>query len=125
MRKALWFSRHEPTEVQREQIAAMGMELVAVEEGKALGAISIETDADLDRVVAGLLALATTHELNVNSGAIFGVPSTPLLGYMQRCYEECLCVDFYAAWNVTRSVEGGKPTFAHKKWVLVGSFTVC
>ena len=26
----------------------------------------------------------------------------------------------YAAWNVQRSTEGGKPTFEHRRWCFVG-----
>lgn len=37
MKKAIWFSRHEPTQQQLEEIESAGYELAALEEGKALG----------------------------------------------------------------------------------------
>jgi hypothetical protein len=123
-RPAIWFSRHDPTVEQVADVEANGNTLVAIEDGKRLGAISIETDEDLHRVIGDLIALARTHEAYV----IYGVFPVPMSEQLLRNdaasyndddhdYDYLTCK---ASWNVMRSVEGGKPTFKHKQWVYVG-----
>jgi hypothetical protein len=139
MKKAIWFSRHQPTAEQVADASAMGFEIVAIEPGKSLGAVDIRDNGDVQAVVSGVLAQVAEHK----AAAIFGVPSAPILAQLARtaadavqrgCWMDgsdigtpelpghrpLLDVPFLAAWNLNRSVEGGKPTFAHQAWCLVG-----
>lgn len=124
----VWFSRHQPTAEQIQDAAARGFNIVAIAEGQALGAANLQDAGDVRAVVSGLLALVATHDAH----AIFGVPSAPIMAQLARTAAdavqrgEFLPVDengdvpFFAAWNITRSAEGGRPTFHHQAWCLVG-----
>jgi hypothetical protein len=130
MKTAMWFSRHHPTGDQIADAAAMGFEIVGIESGKALGAVDIRDNGDVKAVVSGVLGLVAEHK----ASAIFGVPSAPILAQLARTAEDAVQrgalapvdgqgngdVPFFASWNVSRSDEGGKPTFTHKAWCLVG-----
>jgi len=130
MKTSIWFSRHQPTADQIADASAMGFEIVAIEPGKALGAVDIRNNGDVKAVVSGVLAQVAEHK----AAAIFGVPSAPILAQFARTAADAVQrgvlapvdgqengdVPFFAAWNVSRSVEGGKPTFAHQSWCLVG-----
>lgn len=110
--------------------SAMGFEIVAVETGKTLGATDMRDNSDVMAVVSGVLAQVAEHK----AAAIFGVPSAPMLAQLARTAADAVQrgafapvdgqengdVPFFAAWNISRSVEGGKPTFAHQSWCLVG-----
>ena len=108
----------------------MGFEITAIEPGKTLGAVDIRDNGDVKAVVSGVLAQVAEHK----AAAIFGVPSAPILAQIARTATEAVLrqgfrkpdggengdVPFYAAWNVQRSVEGQKPTFAHRSWEYIG-----
>jgi len=123
-KKAMWFSRHEPTLKQVEDAAKHGYELVAIDAGRRLGRMAMNNDGDVKAVLTALLALVAEH----HAAAIFGVPATPVLVQIGRT--EALAVlrgyfaqgdvPFWAAWNIERSVEGGKPTFTHHTWRPIG-----
>lgn len=130
MKTAIWFSRHQPTGDQIADASAMGFEIVAIEAGRVLGAVDIRDNGDVTAVVSGVLAQVAEHK----AAAIFGVPSAPILAQLARTAADAVQrgalapvdgqengdVPVFAAWNVSRSVEGGKPTFAHRSWALVG-----
>jgi hypothetical protein len=124
MKNAVWFSRHQPTNEQIADASAMGFKIVAIEPGKVLGAVDIRDNGDVKSVVSGVLAQVAEHRAE----AVFGVPSAPILAQLartaadavQRGAFESADVPFFAAWNVSRSVEGGRPTFSHKSWCLIG-----
>ena len=124
---ALWFSRHQPSAEQLGEIATKGFTLVDVESGVALGARSIESGDDCRAIVESLLALKAKH----SAKAVFGVFPTPILGWAFRDAEQAILlgdwsrspISLWAAWNVTRTPEGGKPTFCHKTWQTVGVLT--
>ena len=130
MKTAIWFSRHHPTGDQIADAAAMGFEIVSIETGKALGAVDIRDNGDVKTVVSGVLAQVSEHK----ASAVFGVPSAPIFAQLARTAADAVQrgafapvdgqengdVPFFGAWNVSRSVEGGKPTFAHQAWCLVG-----
>ena len=128
MKKGIWFSRHQPTGDQMEGANKMGFEIVAITPGKVLGAMNLSNDDEVKVVVDGLVVQVKEHW----AAAIFGVPSTPILEHLActafaMVSSECLLVQnvpFYAAWNVSRSVEGGPSTFKHKKWSLVGHLSI-
>lgn len=108
----------------------MGFEIVSIETGKTLGSVDIKDKGDVKAVVCGVLAQVAEHK----AAAIFGVPSSPILAQLARTAADAMQrgslspvdgqengdVPFFAAWNVSRSAEGGKPTFAHQAWCLVG-----
>jgi L-arabinose isomerase len=114
MKTAIWFSRHQPTGDQIADATAMGFEIVAVEVGRVIGAVDITTDDDVDRVVSEIHAKAD----RLGAVAVFGVAAVPVLAQMEIGRNSRL--PFYGAWNVTRSVEGGKPVFSHKRWQCIG-----
>lgn len=118
---AVWFSRHAPTAAQIADIRVLGHHLVEVQTGMDLGQMAINTFADRDAMMVAL------RELVVRNGAeaIFGVAPTPILSVMLRqVLASRRTVPFYAAWNVSRSVEGGKPSFDHFIFEEVGEFKV-
>jgi hypothetical protein len=112
MKTAIWFSRHQPSPSQLEEIS-LGYQLADLEEGMALGGRSLDSHADVARVLRDLQTLIERHE----ASAVFGVFPTPLLGEFVDCQEG---TPFFASWNVNRAPEGQKPQFTHKKWVLIG-----
>jgi hypothetical protein len=116
MRKALWFSRHEPTPDQLKEISELGYELVEVEEGKALGAVAINSVVELRNLHDNLLRLA----IRTGATAVFGVYPVPLQSMLFGRWGDGFSVIAYAAWNISRPVEGGKPTFEHFMFKIVG-----
>lgn len=122
--KAIWFSRHQPTEKQLAEALDMGYEIMAIEDGMRLGAIQLTDDGDVKAVLTALFALIAEHKAE----AIFGVPSTPVMRQMRQTANDAILrgwwnesdILFYAAWNVDRAPEGQKPQFHHKRWELVG-----
>ena len=117
MKTALWFSRHAPTAAQVVEMAAMGYEIAALDDGLRLGAKNLSDDSDLNAVLSALLGLAATH----SAEACFGVFAAPV--------QECLLrtkqggMPCYAAWNIQRSADGGKPTFEHRRFCRVGALS--
>jgi hypothetical protein len=125
-KSALWFSRHAPTSAQVAEIAAMGCEIAALDDGLRLGAMTIADDGDLNAVLTALLGLAAKHQ----AAAVFGVFSAPVQECLHRTAEDAVqrgewgkALPCYAAWNVQRSAEGGKPTFEHRRFCCVGALS--
>ena len=126
MKKALWFSRHAPSAAQLAEIAAMGYELAAQEDGIRLGARTLADDGDLNAVLSALLGLASTH----GAEACFGVFAAPVQECLHRTANDAVQagewgkpLPCYAAWNVQRSTDGGKPTFEHRRFCCVGALS--
>lgn len=128
-KKAIWFSRHQPSREQIEDAALMGYDIQVTAEGTALGSMDLRDNGDLLVCVSGLLG----HCAETGAVAIFGVFAAPVLAQLARTSEDIRvrgeCVepnagngDFpcFAAWNVMRSQEGGKPTFEHRQWLGIG-----
>ena len=124
MKTSIWFSRHQPTAEQVADASAMGYEITAIESGKALGSISLKDDGDVKAVVSGVLGLVAEH----SAVAIFGVWPNDVQAQWQRTADDAVQIGgwgdgdipCFGASNVSRSVEGGKPTFDHRTWKLVG-----
>lgn len=118
--KAVWFSRHAPTAGQLADLNQGGVTLVGVEEGMRLGSANLADADDVQSVVLGLFDLAKKH----GASAVYGVFAAPVQSEVyvsDRCNQDAKQKLFcYASWNVSRSVDGGKPTFEHKEFVLVG-----
>ena len=107
----------------------MGYAIEVTHEGTALGALDLRDNGDVLACVSGLLG----HCADIGASAIFGVFAAPILAQIARTSEDIrIRGEFaepdggsgdypcFAAWNVMRSVEGQKPTFAHRQWLGVG-----
>lgn len=88
----------------------MGFELKSVEIGISFGLKSLETPQNVWECDEGLNAL------RVATGAVacFGTFPAPLRAFWVHNGTFVPC---YEAWNIQRSIDGGKPTFTHKEWV--------
>jgi hypothetical protein len=121
-KNVLWFSRHHPTPAQLAECEQRGWNLVALDEGMAIGAMNIMDDGDVFGVGNVLLGLAKEH----NASAIIGVWTAPMQEALARTAQDAVQrgewsgVECYAAWNVTRPAEGGKPVFEHRRFCAVG-----
>jgi hypothetical protein len=114
IRKAVWFSRHEPTKEQLQDALEMGYEVVGVDKGRELGSREINSRDDLDLICRELEGFI----LDEGASAVFGVFPVPIL-------ERALSVNnlgmaMFSAWNRKRSKEGSAPTFEHFVWCQVG-----
>jgi hypothetical protein len=126
MKKALWFSRHAPSAAQLAEVAAMGFEIAAQDDGLRLGAMNLADDGDLNAVLSALLGLSAEH----GAEAVFGVFAAPVQECLHRTANDVVPagewgkpLTCYAAWNVQRSTDGGKPTFEHRRFCCVGALT--
>lgn len=127
MQNVIWFSRHAPTPAQTEEMEFLGFTPVAVDEGMSLGGIDLQDSYEVTLLVNTITQLARENRAK----NIFGVFPTPILERMSRVArwavergdftgEELGC---YAAWNVQRSAEGGKPTFVHRRFCYIGALS--
>lgn len=126
MKWAIWFSRHAPSAAQVAEIAALGFNVAAQEDGLRLGAMNMAEDGDLNAVLSALLGLAAQHEAE----ACFGVFAAPVQECLHRTANDAVqagewgrVLTCYAAWNVQRSTAGGKPTFEHRRFCCVGALS--
>jgi len=113
---AVWFSRHRPTASQLAEINDMGFSLVALDEGLRLGAVNLADDATLENTLAQLETLVRDNKAD----AVFGVFPAPIQERLVSGTAIGVGTPCCASWNVQRSVEGGKPTFEHKRFCAVG-----
>ena len=126
MKKALWFSRHAPTEAQISELAERGYEIAALDDGLRLGAMTLADDGDLNAVLSAVLGLAAEH----GAEACFGVFAAPVQECLHRTAADAVqagewgrVLTCYAAWNVQRSADGGRPTFQHRRFCCVGALS--
>lgn len=117
MKNAIWFSRHQPTETQLAEISALGYNLVAIKAGLELGSENIESIGHANRLICELIALSHDFE----AVAVFGVFATPILALMYSRSKANDTIPCFAAFNISRSVEGSKPSFEHKQWLQIGA----
>ena len=75
MKKALWFSRHQPRAAQIEDAARMGYVLAVSDTGTQLGGKDLRDWGDVVAVVSALLG----HAEELGAAAIFGVFAAPIL----------------------------------------------
>lgn len=102
----------------------MGYAITVTPEGTSLGSMDLRDNGDVLACVSGLLG----HCSDIGAVAIFGVFAAPILAQIARTSEdirqrgECVTGDVpcFAAWNIMRSQEGGKPTFEHRQWLGIG-----
>jgi hypothetical protein len=126
MKNAVWVSRHELTPEQREEIVALGYSLFEEEKGILLGGRNLVTDEDV------VMFMSDLHDYvrEGKAGIVLGVFAVPVqAGIMEETCQICdrigqgyvtPSVPCYSAWNVNRTVDGGKPTFEHRGFKLVG-----
>lgn len=112
------FSRHQPTTDQLAECERRGWNVAGLDEGVRLGAMNLLDDGDVHAVTTALLTLADEH----NAAAIIGVWAAPMLEKLSQWTSESLYKDIpcYAAWNISRPAEGGKPVFEHRRLCFVG-----
>lgn len=121
-KNAIWFSRHQPTAAQLVECEQRGWNVVALDQGMALGAMNIMDDGDVYAIGQALLGLAKERD----AAAIIGVWAAPMQELLARTAQDAVQrgewhgAECYAAWNVTRPVEGGKPVFEHRRFCAVG-----
>ncbi len=121
---ALWLSRHTPTADQIADAQRLGYAISHVEDGIRLGSLDLKDEGDLKALITATLGLCA----ETGSRAIFGVIAAPVLAQMARTANDAVQlgewspfdIPVYVSWNVQRTVEGGKPTFAHRCWLLAG-----
>lgn len=115
----------------------MGYTIVTSDRMTAVASMSVETDADVNSVMRDIADCVKQS----GASAVFGVFAAPVqsaiwaesrYGWVTaRANDERLVVydangrthsgvGFFAAWNISRTPEGGKPTFQHKRWCQVG-----
>lgn len=131
IRPAVWYSRHEPTPAQLENIKNLGFELVDVPKGRELGAISIQSDEQASEVFEQIKKLVRNNK----AYAVFGVYSTDILALLfYKAFmnvhsgvneeEDAVEVPCFAASNSSRSEEGRSPQFIHRSWREIGMMSV-
>lgn len=116
---AVWFSRHEPTPAQLEEIEKKGFTLLNVEKGRELGSVELVSEEQADQVRRALISLCK----EADAEAVFGVFPVPIATDLFTSGWDGLGhgkIQAFSAWNVRRSVEGGRATFEHKKWCSLG-----
>jgi hypothetical protein len=119
LRRCLWVSRHWPTPEQKMEMENGGFDYVI--ELSGLGNMVLESDTDVDNFMRLLV-----QEVKVGGAVeVFGVFAAPVQARLSDTTEargrgEVTGVPCYAAWNIQRTPEGGKPTFTHRRFVRVG-----
>jgi hypothetical protein len=99
-------------------MASKGHQIAALAEGMALGSRSIDDRSGVDDLIERVIELVNEHEAQ----AVYGVFAAPVQSRLAEnaAEQKGYGLSCYAAWNVCRSPEGGKPTFTHKEFVWVG-----
>jgi hypothetical protein len=120
---AVWFSRHEPTPAQRDEIWELGYNLSdrTIKYGMWLGARNLTDDADVDLLVSELTIEFGPVNKETTVG-VFGVFPAPVMEALRNLIAKSEGdIRLYSAWNRARpSVDGGKPTFEHIRFCRVG-----
>ncbi len=104
---AIWFSRHQPTAEQVSDAEWFGYEITGISEGILAGSKNMADNPDVWAAIEFC-----------RGKTVFGVFPSPLRAAWFAAPSQSPASAF-EAWNVSRSVEGGKTTFEHKNWVRV------
>ena len=115
MNKAVWFSRHSITAEQAEEIASAGYEIFEDAKIAAFAAMNITSDEEITEVIK-YMQLLKNSGVQRFYGVFPAVLRSALLAWTGMFGGNTL--ELWEAWNITRSPDGGKPTFEHKKFVL-------
>ena len=121
--KAIWFSRHNPTEEQIANASNMGYEFVAIKKGKILASIDIESIELIEATMKSVMKLTKKHK----AYAVFGEFPAIVQSYIafvsstrKRNPWPTEDILYCTSWNVQKSVGCGNLTFVHKRWCQVG-----
>ena len=123
--KIILFTRHSLTDKQIDEIkghcSKFDVEYAPIDLG-AYAAKALNTASDVEEVGRGIIRV-----LNNESGWLYGVLPAPLREWLLRWFAGFAGLSHYElivheAWNIQRTVEGGKPTFEHKAWVVTHHF---
>lgn len=106
LKKALWFSRHNPTKEQLEEIESKGYILEKLKEGLDFGARNLLPE-NLEQYFTEFCLFVKGYDI------VFGVFPPKLRSYIKIYMPE---IRIYESWNVSRTVEGGKLGFKHHKF---------
>lgn len=115
MRKALWFSRHEPTQKQMAEL-----EIIVDPEATELASIPMDDWPEVGKVVRALIDLCRRWKVS----AIAGVFPTPMLYWALPQYGTKGELTLFAAWNVNRAPAGEPPKFEHREFLVVGYLAI-
>lgn len=117
MPKAIWFSRHAPTQAQKEDaLIRWGAEIIINDDLTALASRTLETESDLGEVFEAIIATVEKFSAIV----VLGVFPAPIQEYLTSNAGDT-GTPCYSAWNRTRPQEGGPPTFEHIRFCYVGN----
>lgn len=124
------FTRHRLTDVQRAEIEARfvrgGEEIVDMGDLASINITSMEQAGEIADLLVAEARRAPWH----TPVRLFGVLPAPLRAALCR-REEPVCSEVdvssklvvYESFNVSRSQEGGRPTFEHRRWVCTQTFS--
>lgn len=121
-KKAIWFSRHHPTESQiSEALHKHGFEIIAIPQGMTLGAVDYD-GTEATNVFGALKALAAKH----GAKAVFGVFPTHILSIAWHDAVDAVTrgdwlapIELWSAVNFKLAVTGQPATFAFGSWRLI------
>jgi hypothetical protein len=122
-RRALWCSRHAPTEAQMAQIGAAGDDLQPedIALGQAWGARLLTSEAEVDALLAEIavhIARVERDQTYRTQVRLYGVWPVPLLARSTHALA-WNTREIMAAWNVQRTADG-PPQFTHYRWLSLG-----
>ncbi|MEK8017995.1 MAG: hypothetical protein VSS75_014065 [Candidatus Parabeggiatoa sp.] len=120
----IWFSRHEPTQSQIEELQARGLEIAALEDGKKVGELIIANNTDLKIVCDTLFTLCNIHQAK----HVVGVFPAPLIEMIARSSRDAItlgivpddAVHCLQSWNVRRDSVQGRSSFEHMRFCSAG-----
>lgn len=120
--KVLWFSRHQPTPEQIDEIKSWGSaEFIIDPRATSLATKEIVTEQDAFATLKTLLEIAE----EIGATAVAGVIAAPLRWAI--CWTNEMTphpitpgLPIYEAWNVMRPTPEGQRTFAHKRFLKTG-----
>ena len=128
MSTKILFTRHKLTE---EQLLLSGLQDPCVPtnivDATDLASVNIESMDQARQIVADLRALVHPNEKLVQ---VYGVLPAPLRAELLHLHNEMFDHsaevshqwEVYEAFNISRSVEGAKPTFTFHSWLLTSVF---
>jgi len=114
IRKAVWFSRDEPTKEQLQNALEIGYAIVGIDKGRELGSREINDREELDLICRELEGFI----LDERASAVFGVFPVPIL---ERVFSvNNFGMAMYSAWNRKRFKKGSASANEHFVWCQVG-----
>ncbi|OAM91765.1 hypothetical protein OH491_24920 [Termitidicoccus mucosus] len=124
LKKALWFSRHEPTPGQLASARDRGFEIINIPEGKLRGAAPLNSVPEGMSMLCDLLDTAQ----NLGASACFGVfPTAFLAAHFKKNTNKAVAVPLSGLPDTSRPLrlfasittpvqEGGSPSLTHVSW---------